>query len=277
VPAKKTMRQRRLITVSVIGGLIVVLLLAIGANEVFSSLAEPNPSASPSPSQLSPTPTPADQLDSEPVSIFNPPIRSIDSPDSTWLVSNKHRPLSPISYEPTTLRAPNLADPQIQNPSGQLLRDEVAWATERIATAMSNAGAGTLVLTSGYRPYDQQQAIYERVTNQQGFAVAEQLVARAGYSEHQTGLAADVSAAGQGCVILTCFGQTEAGIWLSENAHFFGFIIRYPEGKESITGFQYEPWHLRYVGIALALEMKEKGIQTLEEFWELPGSPDYLG
>ena len=277
MPTKKTMRQRRLITVSVISGLIVVLLLVIGANGVFSSLAEPSPSASPSPSQLSPTPTPTDQLDSEPVSIFNPPIRSIDSPDSTWLVSNKHRPLSPISYEPTTLRAPNLADPQIQNPSGQLLRDEVAWATERIATAMSNAGAGTLVLTSGYRPYDQQQAIYERVTNQQGFAVAEQLVARAGYSEHQTGLAADFSAAGQGCVILVCFGQTEAGIWLSENAHFFGFIIRYPEGKEPITGFQYEPWHLRYVGIALALEMKEKGIQTLEEFWELPASPDYLG
>jgi D-alanyl-D-alanine carboxypeptidase len=271
------MRQRRLITVSVISGLIVVLLLVIGANGVFSSLAESNPSASPSPSQLSPTTTPTDQLDSEPVSIFNPPIRSIDSPDSTWLVSNKHRPLSPISYEPTTLRVPNLADPQIQNPSGQLLRDEVAWATERIATAMSNAGAGTLVLTSGYRPYDQQQAIYERTKNLQGFAVAEQLVARAGYSEHQTGLAADFSAAGQGCVILVCFGQTEAGIWLSENAHFFGFIIRYPEGKEPITGFQYEPWHLRYVGIALALEMKEKGIQTLEEFWGLPASPDYLG
>ena len=274
---KKTMRQRRLITVSVIGGLIVVLLLAIGANVVFSSLAEPGPSASPSPSQQLPTPTPTDQLDSEPVSIFKPPTRSIDSPDSTWLVSNKHRPLSPISYEPTTLRAPNLVDPQIQNPSGQLLRDEVAWATERIATAMSNAGAGTLILTSGYRPYDQQQAIYERTKNLQGFAVAEQLVARAGYSEHQTGLAADFSAVGQGCAILVCFGQTEAGLWLSENAHFFGFIIRYPEGKESITGFQYEPWHLRYVGIALALEMKEKGIQTLEEFWELPASPDYIG
>jgi D-alanyl-D-alanine carboxypeptidase len=277
VPAKKTMRQRRPITVSVISGLIVVLLLVIGANGVFSSLAEPDPSASPSPSQVSLTPTPADQLGSEPVSIFNPPIRSIDSPDSTWLVSNKHRPLSPISYEPTTLRAPNLADPQIQNPSGQLLRDEVAWATERVATAMSNAGAGTLVLTSGYRPYDQQQAIYERTKNLQGFAVAEQLVARAGYSEHQTGLAADFSAVGQGCVILVCFGQTEAGLWLSENAHLFGFIIRYPEGKEPITGFQFEPWHLRYVGIALALEMKEKGIQTLEEFWDLPASPDYIG
>jgi D-alanyl-D-alanine carboxypeptidase len=269
------MRQRRVITFSVLGGLIVVLLLVVGANGVFSTRAEPKSSASPSTSEQSPTPK--DQVASEPVSIFNPPIRSIDDPDSPWLVSNKHRPLSPISYEPKTLRAPNLANPQTQNPSGQLLRDEVAWVTERMATAMSNAGAGTLVLNSGYRPYDQQQAIYERTKNLQGFAVAEQLVARAGYSEHQTGLAADFSAAGQGCAILVCFGQTEAGIWLSENAHFFGFIIRYPEGKESITGFQYEPWHLRYVGIALALEMREKGIQTLEEFWELPASPDYLG
>jgi D-alanyl-D-alanine carboxypeptidase len=121
-----------------------------------------------------------------------------------------------------------------------------------------------------------QEAVYENVKNLQGFEVAEQLAARAGFSEHQTGLAADVSAADQGCVILVCFGQTEAGIWLTENAHLFGFVIRYPEGKETITGFQYEPWHLRYVGIALALEMKEKGIQTLEEFWELPASPNYL-
>jgi len=146
-----------------------------------------------------------------------------------------------------------------------------------MATAMSNAGAGTLVLNSGYRSFDIQQTIYERLKNQRGLAVAEQLIARPGYSEHQTGLAADFSALDQGCVILTCFGETEAGVWLSENAHIYGFIIRYPEGKEAITGFQYEPWHLRYVGSALALEMKEKGIQTLEEFWQLPASPGYLG
>jgi D-alanyl-D-alanine carboxypeptidase len=182
-----------------------------------------------------------------------------------------------MSYEPKRLRAPNLANPQLQNPSGQYLRDEVAGATERMATAMSKAGVGTLVLNSGYRPFDLQQSIYERLKNQQGLDLAEQLIARAGYSEHQTGLAADFSAVGQGCVILTCFGKTEAGIWLSENAHFFGFIIRYPEDKVAITGFQYEPWHLRYVGGALALEMKERGIQTLEEFWQLPASPGYLG
>ncbi len=274
MPTKKRVLQRRHIGLSVFGVLTIVLLLTAGAYGAFGFLAEPRPSVS---SGQSPAPTPPDQAGSELVSIFNPPIRSIDDPDSTWLVSNKHRPLSPISFEPKRLRAPNLADPQLQNPSGQELRDEVAWATERMATAMSNAGAGTLVLNSGYRSFDIQQTIYERLKNQRGLAVAEQLIARPGYSEHQTGLAADFSALDQGCVILTCFGETEAGVWLSENAHIYGFIIRYPEGKEAITGFQYEPWHLRYVGSALALEMKEKGIQTLEEFWQLPASPGYLG
>lgn len=274
MPTKKRIRQRPPIGLSVFGVLTIVLLLAAGAYGAFGFLAEPRPSVS---SEQSPAPTPPDQAGSELVSIFNPPIRSIDDPDSTWLVSNKHRPLSPISFEPKRLRAPNLADPQLQNPSGQELRDEVAWATERMATAMSNAGAGTLVLNSGYRSFDIQQTIYERLKNQRGLAIAEQLIARPGYSEHQTGLAADFSAVGQGCVILTCFGETEAGVWLSENAHIYGFIIRYPEGKEAITGFQYEPWHLRYVGSALALEMKETGIQTLEEFWRLPASPGYIG
>jgi D-alanyl-D-alanine carboxypeptidase len=274
VPTKKRIRQRPPIGLSVFGVLTIVLLLAAGTYGAFGFLAEPRPSLS---SEQSPAPTPPDQAGSELVSIFNPPIRSIDDPDSTWLVSNKHRPLSPISFEPKRLRAPNLADPQLQNPSGQELTDEVAWATERMATAMSNAGAGTLVLNSGYRSFDIQQTIYERLKNQRGLAIAEQLIARPGYSEHQTGLAADFSAVGQGCVILTCFGETEAGVWLSENAHIYGFIIRYPEGKEAITGFQYEPWHLRYVGSALALEMKETGIQTLEEFWRLPASPGYIG
>lgn len=274
MPTKKRIHPIRPIGLSVFGVLTIVLLLAAGAYGAFGFLAEPKPTV---PSEQSPAPTPPDQAGSEMVSIFNPPIRSIDDPDSTWLVSNKHRPLSPISFEPKRLRAPNLADPQLQNPSGQELRDEVAWATERMATAMSNAGAGTLVLNSGYRSFDIQQTIYERLKNQRGLAIAEQLIARPGYSEHQTGLAADFSAVGQGCVILTCFGETEAGVWLSENAHIYGFIIRYPEGKEAITGFQYEPWHLRYVGSALALEMKETGIQTLEEFWQLPASPGYIG
>jgi D-alanyl-D-alanine carboxypeptidase len=76
-------------------------------------------------------------------------------------------------------------------------------------------------------------------------------------------------------VILTCFGNTEAGRWLEQNAHEYGFILRYPKGFRAVTGFQYEPWHFRYSGIELAAEMKARGIKTLEEFWGLESAPDY--
>jgi D-alanyl-D-alanine carboxypeptidase len=75
---------------------------------------------------------------------------------------------------------------------------------------------------------------------------------------------------------MVCFGTTEAGIWLAENAHKYGFIVRYQRGYKAITGFQYEPWHFRYVGVELATEMHTKGIMTLEEFWSLEVSPEYL-
>ena len=78
-------------------------------------------------------------------------------------------------------------------------------------------------------------------------------------------------------MILTCFGNTEAGRWLEENAHEYGFILRYPKGYRPITGFQYEPWHFRYVGVELATEMSNKGIKTLEEFWELEFALSYPG
>jgi D-alanyl-D-alanine carboxypeptidase len=74
---------------------------------------------------------------------------------------------------------------------------------------------------------------------------------------------------------MVCFGKTEAGIWLAENAHQYGFVLRYPQGYKSFTGFQYEPWHFRYVGVELATEMRIKGINTLEEFWGLESAPDY--
>ena len=75
---------------------------------------------------------------------------------------------------------------------------------------------------------------------------------------------------------MECFGKTESGIWLAANAQNFGFILRYPKGFEAISGFQYEPWHFRYVGIELATEMKTLGIETLEEFWGLDAAPDYV-
>jgi D-alanyl-D-alanine carboxypeptidase len=157
-----------------------------------------------------------------------------------------------------------------------LLREEAAIATQELATAMKEAGKGTLILNSGFRTYKTQKALYDRTKETRGLAVAEKLSARPGHSEHQLGLAADFSVRGAGCVIMVCFGKTEAGIWLEQNAHQYGFILRYPRGYRGITGFQYEPWHFRYVGAELAQEMNTKGIKTLEEFWGLEFAPDYV-
>lgn len=124
----------------------------------------------------------------------------------------------------------------------------------------------TLYITSPYRSFQTQKSLYQRYCNQDGQKLADTYSARAGYSEHQTGLAADiVSGPNQS---LASFEDTKEFYWMKENAHKYGFILRYEEGKikEKITGYQYEPWHYRYVGIEVATKMKELGI-TFDEYY----------
>jgi D-alanyl-D-alanine carboxypeptidase len=217
----------------------------------------------------------ADQVQPKPITIFSPPKYSIDDASSIWVVVNKQRQISPLRYKPENLVFPAFPNPRIQNPFGLQLRSEAALATVELAAAMKAAGKGTLILNSGFRTYKTQKALYDRTKETRGLAVAEKLSARPGFSEHQLGLAADFSARDQGCVIMVCFGNTEAGIWLAANAHEFGFILRYPKGYKAITGFQYEPWHFRYVGVELAIEMNSRAIETLEKFWGLGSAYDY--
>ena len=261
------MRLRRMITLSVVGA----ILLGAGAFFGFpKALTDQLEGVGEGIQDL------AEQVQAKPVTIFDPPKYSIDEASSLWVVANKQRPITPTRYKPTNLSFPAFAKPKVQNPFGLQLRVEAAVATEQLAAGLKEAGLGTLVLNSGFRSYQNQKALYETTRDSRGLAVAEKLTARPGHSEHQLGLAADFSVRGQGCVIMTCFGKLEAGIWLEENAHEYGFILRYPKGYKSITGFQYEPWHFRYVGVELATEMKTKGIKTLEEFWKLPPAPDYV-
>ena len=145
----------------------------------------------------------------------------------------------------------------------------------RMARAMKTAGAGTLVLQSAYRSFASQTAVHARQVARLGKAKGEALAARPGFSEHQTGLAADVAAVSQGCVIQICFAKTKAGSWLASNAYLYGFILRYPKGQTAITGYQFEPWHFRFVGVSLAGQMHRDGIKTLESFWKLPAAPAY--
>ncbi|MEG0423022.1 MAG: M15 family metallopeptidase [Erysipelotrichaceae bacterium] len=136
-----------------------------------------------------------------------------------------------------------------------------ATASAALATLRNDAsGAGYyMAVPSDYRSYETQSRIYNNYVAQYGQASADTFSARPGTSEHQTGLAFDVGA------IDDNFGNTPAGIWLAQNCQKYGFILRYLSGKESITGYKYEPWHIRYVGVDVATAIMSQGI-TLEEY-----------
>lgn len=123
---------------------------------------------------------------------------------------------------------------------------------------------GNIVLAySTYRSYSYQVGLFNTFANREGIEAANKFSARAGQSEHQTGLAIDVVKPG---LYMDDFGISEESDWVAANAHRFGFIIRFPEGKEAITGYQYEPWHLRYLGKDLAQKVKDSGL-TYDEYW----------
>ncbi len=117
----------------------------------------------------------------------------------------------------------------------------------------------TLKNVSGYRSYRQQVSTYATFSSRDGKEVADRYSARPGHSEHQTGLAMDINS------VKNSFANTAAGKWLAANCTKYGFILRYPEGKEPQTGYMYEPWHIRYLGVELAETVTNSGL-CLEEF-----------
>ncbi len=135
---------------------------------------------------------------------------------------------------------------------------EALAALGRLQTAARSAGF-SIPKISGFRSYTLQQSLYSRYVAQYGEAKASTFSAKPGQSEHQTGLAFDVGALDDN------YGNTPAGKWLASNAYKYGFIIRYLKGKEGITGYQYEPWHIRYVGTTHAKKIYDRGV-TLEEY-----------
>jgi len=125
-----------------------------------------------------------------------------------------------------------------------------------------------IFVDSSYRTYAYQEKVFNSIAIEKGLEHALQYVAPPGGSEHQTGLAFDVIFRRNGEMIEEQLETDPEIIWLYENSYKYGFILRYPKGKEEITGFNYEPWHFRYVGKELAMELHEKDI-TLEEYYEL--------
>ena len=148
--------------------------------------------------------------------------------------------------------------PSNYNP-GDLL-DVFKTNYNNMSTSASSEGVNLRII-SGFRSYSSQQAIYNRYVERDGVALADRYSARAGHSEHQTGLAADINSLDQS------FENTSEGMWLNNNCYKYGFIIRYPKGKEDITGYMFEPWHIRYVGVDVATKLYNGGNWiTLEEY-----------
>lgn len=195
---------------------------------------------------------------------------STESPSSIWVVVNKKRPLSPLTYVPT-----DLVYPRVSNVNGQPIRREAAAALETMFAAASRAGAGSMAMQSGYRSYTTQRSIYNGFVRTDGQAAADLKSARPGYSEHQTGLVADIAPRTAGCSDMHCIASTPQGAWLRAHAWEHGFIMRYEATTTHITGYMHEPWHYRYVGKVLAADYRAGGFVTLEGFFGMPAAPRY--
>lgn len=206
------------------------------------------------------------------INIFNPIQDNIDvnglvtNTDAYDVVVNKKRNL-PSNYVPSDLVKLEDVPTVLQNPEINQLRKMAYEALKELFTAAKEEESYDLYARSGYRSYNTQNDLYNSYVVNHGKEAADKFSAKPGQSEHQTGLAIDITSESMNFQLSETFGDTEEGKWVAENAYRFGFIIRYPKGKENVTGYMYEPWHLRYLGKDLAKSVYESGL-TLEEFYE---------
>jgi len=258
-------RRTRHILVAAAGAILALAVVGCTGSPgpTASASRTPKPTQTPGPT-LSPTPS------APPAPRFNKAALSVDDPASIWVVVDKLRPLNPKDYVPA-----DLVQTPVAHANPPTLRAEAADAMVAMFAAAKAEGAGGMQLQSAYRSYTTQVVVYNRYVSQAGQAGADAQSARPGFSEHQTGLAADISSLPATCVLAACFGDTPQGRWLVANAYRFGYLLRYPADKVAVTGYMYEPWHFRYIGAALATEMHAEGVTTLEEFFGLPPAPDY--
>ncbi len=276
-------RRRRIVSLTVIGVILAGGALAVGTitGHATPSVTAVTASMTPSPTPTSlpaPVPTATGPMRPSPtgsqqpavVPTFNRSALSIDDPTSLWVVVDKGRSLNPPDYIP-----PDLVDVPVPHVWPPKLRAEASTAVVSMFAAFTAETGLQLQSHSAYRSYSTQVDVYNRDVADHGQAYADTSTARPGTSEHQTGLAIDISSLPAECALNTCFGDTEHGRWLAQNAWRFGFLLRYPADKVAITGYDYEPWHFRYIGVELATEMHNTGVTTLEEFFGLPAAPGY--
>lgn len=162
-------------------------------------------------------------------------------------------------YKPKKLTIPNISFASGVSKEEKHVAGIIVKPLEDLFNTAKEEGV-ILLGNSGYRSYKSQNSTYSSRVKSEGKKLADAYVAKPGFSEHQTGLCIDITNEGKYFVK----GTKEAD-WLAENCYKFGFIIRYPYGKKSITGIEYEPWHIRYVGEEAAKYIHDNGI-TLEEY-----------
>ncbi|WP_256992633.1 D-alanyl-D-alanine carboxypeptidase family protein [Paenibacillus sp. XY044] len=189
----------------------------------------------------------------------------VTNPDAVTVVVNKQRSL-PEGYAPGDLVEPDVPFTFDGPHEKRHMRKEAAAALETLFAGAAQAGM-ELRAVSGYRSYQRQEAVYEHHVRTKGAGEAARVSAVPGTSEHQTGLTMDVSSPSVGNVLGSVFGSSQEGRWLAAHAAEYGFIVRYPEGLESITGYVYEPWHIRYIGTVLAPDIARSGL-ALEDYFD---------
>lgn len=243
---------------------------ASGANGHRSSTPKPSsPGATPSTAVRLPRPLPT--VSATPTAVgFDRSAHSVDDPLSPWVVVNKSRALDPATFTP-----PELVYPEVTFVNHQPMRPEVAQALVALFDAGRSEAGLEFSVQSAYRSIESQVRVYNDDVARNGQAFADTDTARPAHSEHQTGLAVDISAVPARCSLSACFAQTPQGEWLAANAWRFGFLLRYPADKVEVTGFAFEPWHFRYVGVPLTTQLYTTGVTTLEEFFGLPGGTEY--
>ena len=187
---------------------------------------------------------------------FYKDIKTIYNPTSYDFIVNKNIKLT-NDYIPNDLELVNLE----YSCHNKYLRKEARIAFEKLAKQAKIDGYN-IIAVSTYRSYDYQEKLYNNYVKDKGFYYADMASARAGHSEHQTGLAVDVA---DTSLDYDNFEITKEFTWMRNNAHKYGFILRYPKSSFHITGFKYEPWHYRYVGVDIATYIYENNI-TLEEY-----------
>ncbi|WP_420178598.1 D-alanyl-D-alanine carboxypeptidase family protein [Paenarthrobacter sp. TA1.8] len=236
-----------------------------------SSVATPS-AATTEPAPVEPAPSsdiPASTAPSHSVA----PQHSLTDPASPWVVVNKHRPLAPQDFVPTDLVQPGVR--LAVSGEAALLNSTTAAAAEKMFDAAAAEGV-IMTLASGYRSYSTQVTTYNGYVASTGQAAADRASARPGHSEHQTGWSFDIGDGAGACSFQPCFAEQPAAVWAKANAHKFGFVVRYPWMFHDTTGYFYESWHLRYIGVEAATDMVTSGIATVEEYFGLEAAPEYL-